>query len=46
MITENDKNIILQCARKFNVSSVILFGSSLDEDGGALCGLLGQRELG
>jgi len=35
MITENDKNIILQCARKFNVSSVILFGSSLDEDGGA-----------
>ena len=35
MITENDENIILQYARKFNVSFVILFGSSLDEDGGA-----------
>jgi uncharacterized protein len=35
MITENDKNIILQCARKFNVTSVILFGSSLVVDGDA-----------
>ncbi len=35
MINENDRNIILQCARKFNVSSVILFGSSLEEDNNA-----------
>jgi predicted nucleotidyltransferase len=35
MITESDKNIILQCAKKFNVSAVILFGSSLKEDEGA-----------
>lgn len=29
MITEKDKGIILQCARKYNVSSIILFGSSV-----------------
>ncbi len=32
MITETDKNIILQCAEKFNVASVFLFGSSVEED--------------
>jgi predicted nucleotidyltransferase len=32
MITENDKRIIIQCARKFKVSSVILFGSSIRND--------------
>lgn len=31
MITENDRTVIIQCAKKYNVSSVILFGSSLDE---------------
>ncbi|MBC8525440.1 MAG: nucleotidyltransferase domain-containing protein [Candidatus Cloacimonetes bacterium] len=29
MITEKDKYIILQCAKKYNVSSIILFGSSI-----------------
>lgn len=32
MITEKDKQIIIQCARKFKVSSVILFGSSIRDD--------------
>lgn len=32
MITETDKNIILQCAEKFNVDSVFLFGSSVEQD--------------
>ncbi|MBI4825953.1 MAG: nucleotidyltransferase domain-containing protein [Nitrospirae bacterium] len=32
MITEADKNIILQCAKKINVASVFLFGSSVDND--------------
>lgn len=32
MITETDKNIILQCAEKFNVASVFLFGSSVEQD--------------
>ncbi len=30
MITESDKKIILQYAKKYNVSSIILFGSSLE----------------
>lgn len=32
MITDKDKKIILSCARKYGVSSVILFGSSLREE--------------
>jgi len=32
MITEYEKNIILQCAKKYNVSSVLLFGSSIEEE--------------
>jgi uncharacterized protein len=32
MINENDKDIILQCAKKFDVSTVILFGSSLGDE--------------
>ncbi|ODS31905.1 MAG: hypothetical protein SCARUB_02985 [Candidatus Scalindua rubra] len=32
MITENEKDIILQCAKKYNVSTVILFGSSIRKD--------------
>lgn len=32
MLSENDKNIILQCAAKFNASSVVLFGSSLNNN--------------
>ena len=32
MITESDKKIILQYAEKYNVSSIILFGSSLEKD--------------
>ncbi|MBI5893631.1 MAG: hypothetical protein HZB79_08290 [Deltaproteobacteria bacterium] len=31
MISERDKNIILECAKKYNVSAVILFGSSLKD---------------
>lgn len=32
MISERDKNIILECAKKYNVSSIILFGSSVEKD--------------
>lgn len=32
MINESDKVIILQCARKYDVSTVILFGSSLGDE--------------
>lgn len=32
MITEKDKDMILQCAEKYNVSSIILFGSSIRKD--------------
>ena len=31
MITEQDKKIILECAKKYNVLSIILFGSSIQE---------------
>ena len=31
MISEMDKQIITQCAEKYKVSSIYLFGSSLDE---------------
>ena len=31
MISERDKELIIQYARKYNVSSVYLFGSSTDE---------------
>ncbi len=31
MISEGDKKIILNCAKKYNVSSIILFGSSLEK---------------
>jgi len=31
MITETDKKIILQYAKKYNVSNIILFGSSLEK---------------
>lgn len=32
MITEHEKDIILQCAKKYKVSSVLLFGSSVEQD--------------
>lgn len=32
MITETDKKLIVKCAKKYNVSCVILFGSALRED--------------
>jgi predicted nucleotidyltransferase len=32
MITEKDKDIILQYAKKYDVASVILFGSSISKD--------------
>ncbi len=32
MITETDKKIIQQYAKKYNVSSIILFGSSLEKN--------------
>src|SRR3989304_4446509 len=35
MIAEHEKEIILQCARKYNVSYILLFGSSIEKDDGA-----------
>jgi predicted nucleotidyltransferase len=32
MMTEEDKKVILECAQKYNVSSIILFGSSVKKD--------------
>ncbi len=32
MISDIEKDIILQCAKKFEVSTVILFGSSLGDE--------------
>ncbi|MCF6147149.1 MAG: hypothetical protein E3K37_00645 [Candidatus Kuenenia sp.] len=35
MITEQEKEIILQCAKKYNVFAILLFGSSIEKDNGA-----------
>ena len=32
MITEKDKNIILRYAKKYNVSEIFLFGSSIEKN--------------
>jgi len=32
MITEEEKEIILRCAKKYKVSSIFLFGSSIEKD--------------
>jgi len=32
MITDDEKNIIINCAKKYNVKSVILFGSAAKKD--------------
>lgn len=32
MITEREKQIITRCARKYNISYVLLFGSSLEKE--------------
>jgi predicted nucleotidyltransferase len=32
MISETDKELIVKCAKKYNASSIILFGSSLREE--------------
>ena len=32
MISDQDKNIIIGCAKKYNVTSVILFGSSIRDE--------------
>lgn len=32
MITEKEKEVITHCARKYNVSKILLFGSSLEKD--------------
>lgn len=32
MLTESDKNIILHCAKRYNVSTIFLFGSSIEKD--------------
>ncbi len=32
LITDKEKEIIIKCAKKYNVSSVILFGSSARKD--------------
>jgi len=34
MIAETEKEIIRDCAKKYNVKSVFLFGSSLEEEDG------------
>lgn len=34
MISERDKGIITQCAKKYKVSTIYLFGSSLDSNSG------------
>ena len=34
MISEKEKEIIIQCAKKYDVSTIYLFGSSLDKDSG------------
>ena len=31
MITEDEKNLILRCAKKYNISSIYLFGSSIEK---------------
>ena len=35
MIAEHEKEIILQCSKKYNVSYILLFGSSIQKDDGA-----------
>lgn len=35
MIAELEKEIIMQCAKKYNVSYILLFGSSIEKDDGA-----------
>jgi len=35
MVTEEDKGIILRCAKKYDASCIILFGSSIRKDKGA-----------
>ncbi len=32
MLSESDKTVIIRCAQKYNVSTIYLFGSSLDAD--------------
>ncbi|MFH1675148.1 MAG: hypothetical protein ABIF87_17215 [Pseudomonadota bacterium] len=32
MITEKDKDIIIRCGKKYNVSYIVLFGSSIRKD--------------
>lgn len=34
MISKRDKEIIIQCAKKYGVSAIYLFGSSLDRNSG------------
>ena len=35
MVTKQEKDIIVRCAKKYNVSAVFLFGSSVEKDEGA-----------
>lgn len=35
MITEYEKNVILRYAKEYNASSVFLFGSSIEAEGGS-----------
>ena len=35
VITEYEKNVILRYAEEYNVSSVFLFGSTIEDEGGA-----------
>jgi predicted nucleotidyltransferase len=32
MVTKQEKDIIVRCAKKYNVSAVFLFGSSVEKD--------------
>ena len=34
MISESERGIIIQCAKKYKVPTIYLFGSSLDRDSG------------
>jgi predicted nucleotidyltransferase len=45
MLTEYEKDVILRCAKKYRVSSVLLFGSSIEKEAGADDIDLGVRGL-
>ena len=32
MLTENERDVVVKCAKEYNASSVFLFGSSIEKD--------------